>query len=62
MNFQHQHHLHLTRRQFFGRTSVGIGTAALASLLNPELFAAPDSKPARVPGVDRKSTRLNSSH
>jgi hypothetical protein len=51
MNFQHKHHWHLTRRQFFGRTSVGIGTAALASLLNPELFGAPDSKPARVPGI-----------
>jgi hypothetical protein len=29
----------LTRRQFFGRTAAGIGTAALASLLNPSLFA-----------------------
>src|SRR6516225_6471307 len=51
MNSQQQHHLHLTRRQFFGKTSVGIGTAALASLLNPDLFAAPDSKTAAVPGV-----------
>src|SRR5688572_1898683 len=30
----------LTRRHFFGRTAGGIGTAALASLLNPRLFAA----------------------
>jgi len=30
----------LTRRHFFGRTAAGIGTAALASLLNPQLFAA----------------------
>ena len=30
----------LTRRQFFGRTATGIGTAALASLLNPQLFSA----------------------
>ena len=30
----------LTRRQFFGRTAAGIGTAALASLLNERLFAA----------------------
>jgi hypothetical protein len=30
--------LHLTRRQLFGRTATGIGTAALASLLNPRLF------------------------
>ncbi len=29
----------LTRRQLFGRTAAGIGTAALASLLNPALFA-----------------------
>jgi hypothetical protein len=27
-----------TRRQFFGRAAVGIGTAALASLLTPDLF------------------------
>ena len=33
------HQLLLTRRQLFGRTAAGIGTAALASLLNPELFA-----------------------
>lgn len=31
--------LHVTRRQFLGRTSLGIGSAALASLLNPQLFA-----------------------
>jgi hypothetical protein len=29
----------VSRRQFFGRTSAGIGAAALASLLNPQLFA-----------------------
>jgi hypothetical protein len=29
-----------TRRQFFGRAAAGIGTAALASLLNERLFAA----------------------
>ena len=29
----------LTRRQFFGQSATGIGTAALAALLNPELFA-----------------------
>ena len=28
----------ITRRQFLSRTSAGIGTAALASLLNPKLF------------------------
>ncbi len=31
---------HVTRRQFLGRASLGIGSAALASLLNPRLFAA----------------------
>ncbi|MEZ6044349.1 MAG: DUF1501 domain-containing protein [Planctomycetaceae bacterium] len=38
--------LQATRRQFIGRTATGIGTAALASLLNPQLFAetsAPES-------------------
>ena len=30
-----------TRRHFFGRAATGIGTAALASLLSPKLFAAP---------------------
>jgi hypothetical protein len=32
--------LALTRRQLFSRVSTGIGTAALASLLNPQLFAS----------------------
>src|SRR5690606_21327216 len=31
----------IARRQFFGRTATGIGAAALASLLNPRLFASP---------------------
>ncbi|HEY4313850.1 MAG TPA: DUF1501 domain-containing protein [Pirellulales bacterium] len=39
----------LTRRHFFGRTATGIGTAALASLLNPELFAATTA--ASSPGL-----------
>src|SRR3989442_2639871 len=30
----------LTRRHFFGRTAAGIGTTALAALLNERLFAA----------------------
>ena len=30
----------LPRRQFLGRTATGFGTAALASLLNPQLFAS----------------------
>jgi hypothetical protein len=35
-----------TRRQFFGRTAAGIGTAALASLLNERLFAADAGGPS----------------
>ena len=35
MNLEHEMRLMLTRRQLLGRTSVGIGTAALASLLSP---------------------------
>jgi hypothetical protein len=31
----------VTRRHFFGRLSTGLGTVALASLLNRDLFAAP---------------------
>jgi hypothetical protein len=40
MNPFREHALVLTRRQFFGRTAAGIGTTALASLLEPQLFAA----------------------
>jgi len=39
----------LTRRHFFGRTATGIGTAALASLLNPRLFAADSAANASFP-------------
>ena len=36
-----------TRRHFFSRTAGGIGTAALASLVNPDLFAnRPDAAPS----------------
>lgn len=34
-----EHKLHINRRHFFGKCAKGIGTAALASLLNPKLFA-----------------------
>ena len=40
MNLHDEHQLLLTRRQLFGRAACSIGTAALASLLNPRLFAA----------------------
>ncbi|MAT14834.1 MAG: sulfatase [Planctomyces sp.] len=39
MDLFDEHVLRETRRQFIGRTATGIGTAALASLLNPRLFA-----------------------
>ncbi len=39
MDLERELKLALTRRQFFSRTSTGIGIAALGSLLNPELFA-----------------------
>jgi hypothetical protein len=39
MDLNRERALLLTRRQFFGRTAAGIGTAALASLLNPQRFS-----------------------
>src|SRR5262245_5697747 len=36
-----EHRLLLTRRHFFNRVATGIGTAALASALNPALLASP---------------------
>ncbi|RLS76082.1 MAG: DUF1501 domain-containing protein, partial [Planctomycetota bacterium] len=35
-----QHALQQTRRYFFGQSAAGIGTAALASVLNPNLLSA----------------------
>jgi hypothetical protein len=40
-----------TRRAFLGRTAQGVGTVALASLLNPALLRAAEAKPDRWPGV-----------
>src|SRR5262245_29903242 len=40
MNPHEERKLFLTRRQFFGKTAVGIGSAALASLVNRDLFGA----------------------
>jgi len=37
--------LHINRRQFFGRCATGIGTAALASLVNQDGFAAISDDP-----------------
>ncbi len=41
MNPQFEKDLHLSRREFFGRTASGIGVAALATLLQEEGLAAP---------------------
>ena len=38
---RHEYELFMTRRQLFGRAASGIGAAALASLLNPNLLAGP---------------------
>jgi hypothetical protein len=41
MNPLLEHHAFLTRRQFFGRSATGLGTAALATLLNRGASGAP---------------------
>src|SRR5512145_2277027 len=43
--------LRLTRRQFFGMASAGIGTAALATLLNEDLRAAGAGAIGALPGL-----------
>src|SRR5688572_19472500 len=50
MNPFDQYKLQLTRRSFLGRASRGIGGVALASLMNPNLFAS-ETKVDRWPGV-----------
>src|SRR5213594_2678330 len=48
MNLDSEFQSLLTRRHFFGRLSSGIGTVALASILNPKLFAT-DTSSAGLP-------------
>lgn len=43
MNPVLEHHRHITRREFFGRTACGLGTAALAGLLGRDGLAAQPS-------------------
>lgn len=52
--------LHINRRQFFGRCATGIGTAALATLVNPELLAmaADDPMAPRMPHFAPKAKRV----
>jgi hypothetical protein len=45
MNPLREHELLINRRHFFGRTAAGIGSAALGSLLNPNLFSAFGAEP-----------------
>ena len=46
-----EHQLRLTRRSLLGRTSAGIGSAALASLLTPGAFAAAPAAPKQIAGL-----------
>jgi len=49
MDPRREHDRFVTRRHFFGRSSAGIGAAALASLLGPDLTAG--KKTAGLPGI-----------
>src|SRR5260370_40858072 len=51
MTLDNQYRLMLTRRQLLGRTATGIGTAALASLLNPSLAAAASGEQLKSIGL-----------
>jgi Protein of unknown function (DUF1501) len=51
MDLKRELELALTRRQFFSRTSAGIGIAALGSLLNPELFALGTTSNSKTGGL-----------
>ena len=47
----------ITRRYFFNRAATGLGTAALASCLNPSLFANTPAEPqtfGTLPGLHRE--------
>src|SRR3989449_4898610 len=62
MDVEKEFKLMLTRRTFFARTSVGIGTAALASLLDPELFAETaeiDPKTGGLQGLPHFTPKAN---
>ena len=55
MNSHPHDPLDITRRHFLGRASLGIGSVALASLLNPRLFA---DTPAAAPHFAPKAKRI----
>jgi hypothetical protein len=46
-----EHQLQINRRHFFARTATGIGTIALGSLLNSELFAQPEPQRNGIGGL-----------
>ena len=53
--------LEMTRRHFFARSSAGIGIAALASLLEPELAAAEaETAPGALPGLPHFAPKAKS--
>jgi hypothetical protein len=53
MNPLREHQAHCTRRQFFGKSALGVGTAAFASLLGRDAFGQSGGKGLRraVPGL-----------
>lgn len=51
MDFENEMKLMMTRRVLFSRTSLGIGTAALASLLNPRLLSAGEVLDPKTSGL-----------
>lgn len=50
--------LHINRRQFFGRCATGIGTAALASVLNQNAFGQGDPLAPKAPHFAPKAKRV----
>ena len=51
MSSGHDDALPITRRHFFGRSALGLGTAALASLLPPSSARAATSASGGLPGL-----------
>ena len=45
-----EHELMMTRRQLFGRSALGLGTAAMAQLLGSDLRRRADQEGRRLPG------------
>lgn len=56
-----RHRLHINRRHFLGKLSLGLGSAALGSLLMPDLFSGKenlDSLPIGLPHFAPKAKRI----